>query len=114
MEPTTCRSLIVLPLGRWRSRTLSDNYSRKTQGVHRQSTVVGVQSLMAPGDRHDLELSNPVQMVEGTLIVLRSDRDEVTLCAYRRFTATSRPRDERVAQSAAWPEARDHEVRMMM
>ena len=51
---------------------------------------------------HDLELTDPVQMVEGTLIVLRSDRDEVTLSAHRRFTATSRPRDERVAHSAAW------------
>jgi glucosamine 6-phosphate synthetase-like amidotransferase/phosphosugar isomerase protein len=51
---------------------------------------------------HDLELTDPVQMVEGTLIVLRSDRDEVTLSAHRRVTATSRPRDERVAHSAAW------------
>ena len=53
-------------------------------------------------DWHDLELSNPVPMFEGTLIVLRSDRDEVTLTAHRRFTATSRPRDERLAHSAAW------------
>lgn len=51
---------------------------------------------------HDLELTNPVQMVEGTLLVLRSDRDEVTLSAHRRFTATSRPHDERIAHSAAW------------
>ena len=48
-------------------------------------------------DRHDLELSNPVPMFEGTLIVLRSDRDEITLTAHRRVTATSRPRDERLA-----------------
>src|SRR5664279_4470555 len=53
-------------------------------------------------DWHDLELSNPVPMFEGTLIVLRSDRDEVTLTAHRRVTATSRPRDERLAHSAAW------------
>jgi glucosamine--fructose-6-phosphate aminotransferase (isomerizing) len=51
---------------------------------------------------HDLELSNPVPMFEGTLIVLRADRDEVTLTAHRRVTATSRPRDERLAHSAAW------------
>lgn len=51
---------------------------------------------------HDLELTNPVQMVEGTLLVLRSDREEVTLSAHRRFTATSRPHDERIAHSAAW------------
>ena len=53
-------------------------------------------------DWHDLELSNPVPMSEGTLIALRSDRDEVTLTAHRRVTATSRPRDERLAHSAAW------------
>ena len=53
-------------------------------------------------DWHDLELSNPVQMLEGTLIVLNSDRDEVGLVAHRRFTATSRPHDERLAHSAAW------------
>ena len=41
-------------------------------------------------------------MLEGTLILLRSDRDEVTLTAHRRVTATSRPRDERLAHSAAW------------
>ena len=52
-------------------------------------------------DGHDLELSNSVQMLEGTLIVLRSDRDEITLSAHRRFTATSRPHDERLAHSAA-------------
>lgn len=51
---------------------------------------------------YDLELTNPVQMVEGTLLVLRSDRDEVTLSAHRRFTATSRPHDERLAHGAAW------------
>jgi glucosamine 6-phosphate synthetase-like amidotransferase/phosphosugar isomerase protein len=51
---------------------------------------------------HDLVLTSPVPMMEGTLIVLRSDRDEVTLSAYRRFAATSRPLDERLAHSAAW------------
>ncbi len=51
---------------------------------------------------HDLGLTNPLPMIEGTLLVLCSDRDEVTLSAYRRFTATSRPRDERLAHSAAW------------
>jgi len=40
---------------------------------------------------HDLELTNPLPMIEGTLLVLCSDREEVTLSAYRRFTATSRP-----------------------
>jgi glucosamine--fructose-6-phosphate aminotransferase (isomerizing) len=53
-------------------------------------------------DWHDVELSNPVPMLEGTLIVLRSDRDEITLTAHRRVTATSRPHDERLAHSAAW------------
>lgn len=51
---------------------------------------------------HDLELTSPVQMVEGSLLVLRTDRDEVSLSAHRRFTATSRPHDERLAHSAAW------------
>jgi hypothetical protein len=51
---------------------------------------------------HDLKLTDPVQMIEGTLIVLQSGQQEVTLSAHRRFTATSRPRDERVAHSAAW------------
>ena len=51
---------------------------------------------------HDLGLTNPLPMIEGTLLVLCSERDEVTLSAYRRFTATSRPRDERLAHSAAW------------
>ena len=50
----------------------------------------------------DLELSDPVQMREGTLIVLNSDRDEVGLVNHRRFTATSRPHDERIAHTAAW------------
>jgi glucosamine--fructose-6-phosphate aminotransferase (isomerizing) len=53
-------------------------------------------------DRYDLELTAPMPMSEGTLIVLRTDLDEVTLTTYRRFTATSRPRDERLAHSAAW------------
>lgn len=53
-------------------------------------------------DWHHLELSNPVQMIEGTLVVLRSSPIEVTLSAHRRFIATSRARDERLAHSAAW------------
>jgi hypothetical protein len=54
------------------------------------------------GNWHDLELSNPVQMREGTLIVLNSDLDEVGLVTHRRFTPTSRPRDERIAHTTAW------------
>ncbi len=53
-------------------------------------------------DSHDLQLSKPVQMLEGTFIVLRSDLNEVTQAADRRFIATSRPHDERIAHSAAW------------
>ena len=53
-------------------------------------------------DYYALELTSPVQMREGTLIVLRSNDDDVTLSAHRRFTATCRPRDERLAHSAAW------------
>ena len=41
-------------------------------------------------------------MLEGTLIVLRSDPDQITLTAHRRITATSRPRDEHLAHTAAW------------
>jgi len=41
-------------------------------------------------------------MREGTLIVLNSDPDEVGLVAHRRFIPTSRPRDERIAHTAAW------------
>ena len=51
---------------------------------------------------HDLELSKPVPMIEGTLIVLHSDHEEVTLFSHRRFTATSRPRDERLAHTTAY------------
>ena len=51
---------------------------------------------------HDLGLTNPLPMMEGTLLALCSDTDEVTLAACRGFTATSRPRDERLAHSAAW------------
>lgn len=48
-----------------------------------------------------LDLSNPVPLREGTLIGLRSDVDEVTLAAHRRFVPTSRPRDERSALAVA-------------
>jgi hypothetical protein len=41
-------------------------------------------------------------MREGTLIVLTSDPDEVGLVAHRRFIPTSRPRDGRIAHTAAW------------
>ncbi len=41
-------------------------------------------------------------MREGTVIVLNSDPDEVGLVAHRRFIPTSRPRDERIAYTAAW------------
>ena len=51
---------------------------------------------------HNLGLTNPLPMIEGTLLALSADADEVTLTACRRFTATSRPRDERLAHSAAW------------
>jgi hypothetical protein len=41
-------------------------------------------------------------MREGTLIVLTSDPDEVGLVAHRRFIPASRPRDGRIAHTAAW------------
>ena len=65
---------------------------------------MGIQSrwLRELDDWHDLELSNPVQMREGTLIAVNSDRDEVGLVTHRRFTPTSRPHDERIAHTAAW------------
>jgi len=47
-------------------------------------------------------------MFEGTLIVLRSDRDEITLTAYRRVTAISRPRGEHLAHGGAWRGFHDH------
>ena len=53
-------------------------------------------------NRHDLELSNPVQMREGTLIAVNSDHNQVSLVTHRRFTPTSRPHDERIAHTAAW------------
>jgi len=53
-------------------------------------------------DWYDLELSNPVPIIEGTLIVLQSGHQEVTLSAHRSFVATSRPHDERLAHNAAW------------
>ena len=53
-------------------------------------------------DWYDLDLSNPVPMIEGTLIVLQSEHEEVTLSAHRSFVATSRPHDERLAHTAAW------------
>ena len=52
-------------------------------------------------DRHG-QMIRPVPKREGTLHVLRSDDVEVTLLAHRRFTATSRPRDERLDHNAAW------------
>ena len=48
-----------------------------------------------------LNLSNPVPLREGTLICLRSEVDQVTLAAHRRFVPTSRPRDERCARTVA-------------
>ena len=53
-------------------------------------------------DWHNLELSHPVQMTEGTLVVLHSGQHEVSLSVHRSFTATSRPYDERLAHTAAW------------
>lgn len=52
---------------------------------------------------HDLGVANLLPMIEGTLHFLCSDRDEVTLSAYRGFAATSQaPSRTPRTQRAAW------------
>lgn len=48
-----------------------------------------------------LDLPDPMPLLEGTLMVLHSDADQVTVTAHRRFVPTSRVRDELSALGVA-------------
>lgn len=60
------------------------------------------QWLREVSDMHQLPLTEPEPLCEGSYLRLRSDRTTVNISAERDFTPTCRAQDERIAAHAAW------------